>query len=173
MLTLLTLQVKYIGLSYVLCGYYWLLNRRVVYGLYSLERIRRLLRLFQKYASAPPQRVARATSKGTHEGHVQQSRAGGHRLRVRAFQTILSRVTLVSFCLAVEAAEPGSKEALPFRIIRSKFSNLPVYLDYRNGGTRILTKIRRIDGDVMVSLALTHVTRTSNSSPSAGHGTYA
>eukprot|EP00731_Ephydatia_muelleri_P027460 Em0019g333a len=51
--------------------------------------------------------------------------------------------------VTIEAAEPGSKEALPFRIIRSKFSNLPVYLDYRNGGTRILTKIRRIDGDVM------------------------
>ena len=29
-------------------------------------------------------------------------------------------------------------------------NNLPVYLDYRNGRSRILTQIRKIDGDVLV-----------------------
>lgn len=64
-------------------------------------------------------------------------------------------ICLVSFRSSVEAAEPGSKEALPFRVMRSKFSNLPVYLDYRNGGTRVLTTIRRIDGDIMVGFQAT------------------
>lgn len=31
---------------------------------------------------------------------------------------------------------------------RTKNSSLPVYTDFRNGGTRKLTIIRRIDGDV-------------------------
>ena len=93
MLTLLSLQVKYIGLGSVRCGYYWLLNRRVVYGLYSFELIRRLQRLFQKYASAPHQHVARATNKDTHEGPVQRSRVDGHRSQVRLLNINKNSIT--------------------------------------------------------------------------------
>lgn len=34
---------------------------------------------------------------------------------------------------------------------RSKTGNLPVYLDYRSGRTKVVTMIRKIEGDVSVS----------------------
>ena len=40
--------------------------------------------------------------------------------------------------------------SLPFRVKRSRMNNLLVYLDYRNGRSRIVTQIRKRDGDVMV-----------------------
>ena len=41
---------------------------------------------------------------------------------------------------------------LPFLITRSKFGNLPVYVNYKKGRTRIITKIRNVRGDVEVIL---------------------
>ncbi|XP_020901961.1 39S ribosomal protein L49, mitochondrial [Exaiptasia diaphana] len=37
---------------------------------------------------------------------------------------------------------------LPFSIRRSKMNNLPVYTDFKGGGTRHITIIRRIKGDL-------------------------
>lgn len=39
---------------------------------------------------------------------------------------------------------------VPFMVRRTKSNNLPVYLDYRNGRARILTIIRKIEGDPLV-----------------------
>ena len=39
---------------------------------------------------------------------------------------------------------------LPFLITRSKFGNLPVYINYKKGRTRIITKIRNVRGDIEV-----------------------
>ncbi|GAA6011417.1 hypothetical protein JCM11491_002776 [Sporobolomyces phaffii] len=44
----------------------------------------------------------------------------------------------------VGAAEVESKYFVP----RSQFGELPVYSDVRNGGTRVLTVIRKVHGDV-------------------------
>lgn len=38
---------------------------------------------------------------------------------------------------------------LGYMVKRSAFGNMPVYTDYRNGGTKKLTIIRRINGDIM------------------------
>ncbi|KAJ1948198.1 mitochondrial 54S ribosomal protein img2 [Linderina macrospora] len=38
--------------------------------------------------------------------------------------------------------------AYPYFINRTRFQTLPVYTDIRNAGTRTLTLVRRIDGDV-------------------------
>ncbi|KAJ7374414.1 54S ribosomal protein L49, mitochondrial [Desmophyllum pertusum] len=40
------------------------------------------------------------------------------------------------------------KPDLPFFIKRSKYNNLPVYTDFKSGGTRHITIIRRITGDL-------------------------
>ncbi|KAL9954347.1 hypothetical protein ACROYT_G041871 [Oculina patagonica] len=42
----------------------------------------------------------------------------------------------------------AEKPNLPFFIKRSKYNNLPVYTDYRSGGSRKLTIIRKIKGDL-------------------------
>lgn len=46
---------------------------------------------------------------------------------------------------ASEAAVTGA--ALPFRVLRSSRGNLPIYTDIRNGGTRIVTILRKYTGD--------------------------
>lgn len=40
------------------------------------------------------------------------------------------------------------KPNLPFFIKRSKYNNLPVYTDYKNAGSRKITIIRKIKGDL-------------------------
>lgn len=61
-------------------------------------------------------------------------------------------VTNISHCIQTgQPAPPGSKADIPFRVARTKSRNLPVYLDYKNGRTRVLTLIRKIDGNVVVS----------------------
>ena len=58
----------------------------------------------------------------------------------------------VSHCIKKgQPAPPGCKADIPFRVARTKSRNLPVYLDYKNGRTRVLTLIRKIDGNVVVS----------------------
>ena len=37
-----------------------------------------------------------------------------------------------------------------YMVKRSAFGNVPVYTDYRNGGTKKVTIIRRVDGDIAV-----------------------
>ena len=37
---------------------------------------------------------------------------------------------------------------------RTKTNNIPVYLDYKNGKTRTLTIVRKIEGDVQVRFTL-------------------
>ena len=39
------------------------------------------------------------------------------------------------------------KGSLPFEVKRTQFGHLPVYTEYRNGRGRILTLVRRIEGD--------------------------
>jgi hypothetical protein len=41
-------------------------------------------------------------------------------------------------------------EHLPYRVERVQQVNLPVYTDYRNGRTRKLTILRKINGDIEV-----------------------
>ncbi|KAI8324160.1 hypothetical protein GQ54DRAFT_296315 [Martensiomyces pterosporus] len=48
------------------------------------------------------------------------------------------------FLLAV-VSEPA---VYPYFIHRTRFQSLPVYTDIRNGGTRKLTLVRRIEGDL-------------------------
>lgn len=52
-----------------------------------------------------------------------------------------------NFCLLTFFKE---KPNLPFYIKRSKYNNLPVYTDYKNAGSRKITIIRRIKGDLKV-----------------------
>ena len=47
-------------------------------------------------------------------------------------------------------APPGVKPDIPFRVMRSRFGNLPVYLDYKSGGNRVLTLVCKIEGDIRV-----------------------
>ena len=42
----------------------------------------------------------------------------------------------------------GTLQDLPFEVERTHKGNLPVYTDIRNGGTRRLTVVRKIYGDV-------------------------
>ena len=42
----------------------------------------------------------------------------------------------------------GTLEALPFQVERTHKGNLPVYTDYRAGGGRKVTVVRKIYGDV-------------------------
>ena len=48
-------------------------------------------------------------------------------------------------------APPGVEPSIPFRVVRSRFGNLPVYLDYKSGGSRVLTIVRKVEGDAVVS----------------------
>ena len=41
----------------------------------------------------------------------------------------------------------GNTEHIPFQVERTKSGNLPVYKDYKEGGNRKLTIIRKITGD--------------------------
>ncbi|XP_031557822.1 39S ribosomal protein L49, mitochondrial-like [Actinia tenebrosa] len=45
---------------------------------------------------------------------------------------------------------------LPFFLKRSKMNNLPVYTDYKAGGTRHITVIRKIKGDLKALECLLH-----------------
>lgn len=51
-------------------------------------------------------------------------------------------------------APPGVEPSIPFRVVRSRFGNLPVYLDYKSGGNRVLTIIRKVEGDAVVSVGM-------------------
>ncbi|CAI8011641.1 hypothetical protein GBAR_LOCUS7482, partial [Geodia barretti] len=47
-------------------------------------------------------------------------------------------------------APPGVQPDIPFRVVRSRYGNLPVYLDYKSGGSRVLTIVRKVEGDAEV-----------------------
>ena len=49
------------------------------------------------------------------------------------------------------AAPPGDTPTLPFRVSRSKYRNLPVYTDYKSGGSQVLTSVRKIEGNLEVN----------------------
>lgn len=50
------------------------------------------------------------------------------------------------------ATPPGATPTLPFRVLRSKNRNLPVYTDYKSGRNQVLTLVRKIEGNVQVNL---------------------
>lgn len=57
-----------------------------------------------------------------------------------------------TYCMPTGRPAPqGMEPDIPFRVRRSRFCQLPVYTDYKSGRTRILTKISKIDGDIIVS----------------------
>ena len=56
----------------------------------------------------------------------------------------------IVFCVAGRSAPPEVKPEIPFRVVRSRYGNLPVYVDYKSGGSRVLTIIRKIEGDATV-----------------------
>ncbi|XP_064402838.1 uncharacterized protein LOC135348526 [Halichondria panicea] len=47
-------------------------------------------------------------------------------------------------------APVGSTPSIPFCVHRSKYKNLPVYTDYKSGRSQVLTRVTKVDGDVMV-----------------------
>ena len=49
---------------------------------------------------------------------------------------------------------PGATPTLPFRVLRSKNRNLPVYTDYKSGRNQVLTLVRKIEGNVQVNFSL-------------------
>jgi large subunit ribosomal protein L49 len=51
---------------------------------------------------------------------------------------------------AEEQAAGSASEAqfIPYTVRRTRTKNLPVYTDYKNGGTRFLTIVRNVDGDI-------------------------
>eukprot|EP00162_Nutomonas_longa_P022493 comp5629_c0_seq1/m.5091 comp5629_c0_seq1/g.5091 ORF comp5629_c0_seq1/g.5091 comp5629_c0_seq1/m.5091 type:complete len:110 (-) comp5629_c0_seq1:10-339(-) len=62
---------------------------------------------------------------------------------------IFGRIGTMMFSSSAAAAAQATQAALAssYAILRSKSNNLPVYLDYKNGRTRIVTIIRNISGD--------------------------
>jgi len=64
---------------------------------------------------------------------------------VYSFIFIFILVLICLFSLFVEKVPD-----VPFLIKRSKMNNLPVYTDHKGGGTRHITIIRKIKGDLKV-----------------------
>ncbi|KAJ9061865.1 54S ribosomal protein img2, mitochondrial [Entomophthora muscae] len=66
-------------------------------------------------------------------------------------RTFISATTGESFNYQRESSPfiktPSEVCTLPYFVRRTKFLSLPVYTEYRNAGTRLLTVIRRIQGD--------------------------
>lgn len=48
---------------------------------------------------------------------------------------------------APAAPQRSAAETLPFKVFRTNYNELPVYSDYRNGRTRVLTLVRKYAGD--------------------------
>ena len=46
------------------------------------------------------------------------------------------------------APPPPLQQPLPFRVHRSRMGNLPVYSDTRSGGSKVVTVLRKYQGDV-------------------------
>ena len=46
-------------------------------------------------------------------------------------------------CLVVDSAGPK-----PFQVMRSRMGNFPIYTDVRNGGSKVVTVLRKYTGDV-------------------------
>ena len=44
----------------------------------------------------------------------------------------------------------GATPTIPFRVLRSKNRNLPVYTDYKSGRNQVLTSVRKIEGNIQV-----------------------
>ncbi len=53
-----------------------------------------------------------------------------------------------------QPAPVGSVPSIPFCVRRSKYQNLPVYTDYKSGRSQVLTKVTKVDGDVMVCASI-------------------
>ncbi|KAJ2612372.1 mitochondrial large ribosomal subunit [Coemansia sp. RSA 1365] len=62
---------------------------------------------------------------------------------LRAFQSTLTKTPAES-----ETSQPAQSITYPYYIRRTRFQSLPVYTEIRNGRTRKLTILRRIDGDL-------------------------
>ena len=53
-------------------------------------------------------------------------------------------------------------QPVPFRVNRTKSSNLPVYINYKSGRTRVITVVRKIDGDLVVIMACDSLTGSAD-----------
>ncbi|KAJ2797780.1 54S ribosomal protein img2, mitochondrial [Coemansia guatemalensis] len=62
---------------------------------------------------------------------------------LRAFQS-----TLAATPAEPETNRTAQSVTYPYYVRRTRFQSLPVYIDVRNGRTRKLTILRRIDGDL-------------------------
>ncbi|KAJ2787829.1 mitochondrial 54S ribosomal protein img2 [Coemansia interrupta] len=65
---------------------------------------------------------------------------------LRAFESTLS--TTAESAAAKAAAEGPKLVKYPYFVRRTRFQSLPVYRDTKNGKTRKLTVIRRVEGDL-------------------------
>ncbi|KAJ1960697.1 mitochondrial 54S ribosomal protein img2 [Dipsacomyces acuminosporus] len=69
-----------------------------------------------------------------------------------------ARLSTGSFARAFESTSAGTANSAstqapelvtyPYFVQRTRFQSLPVYTDIKNGGTRKLTLVRRIEGDI-------------------------
>ena len=74
----------------------------------------------------------------------------GHLLKVHfIFWTTRFRIVRPGFS-AGKPAPPGVEPEIPFRVVRSRYGNLPVYLDYKSGGSQVLTIVRKVEGEAEV-----------------------
>ena len=75
-------------------------------------------------------------------------------LPVRALVALRDRSTGIKVPYVQEAEAstsaplPPPGEPLPFRVHRSAMGNLPVYSDTRSGGSKVVTVLRKYQGDV-------------------------
>ena len=69
------------------------------------------------------------------------------------FTICMNEFELTGGCMHIGvAAPPGNTPTLPFRVSRSKYRNLPVYTDYKSGGSQVLTSVRKVEGNLEVNI---------------------
>ncbi|KAJ2608362.1 mitochondrial 54S ribosomal protein img2 [Coemansia sp. RSA 1804] len=77
-------------------------------------------------------------------------RTAGYRITPRAFESTLAAESTdaQNNNAAAAAATAQNTVMYPYFVNRTRFQSLPVYLDIKNGKTRKLTLVRRIEGDI-------------------------
>lgn len=72
------------------------------------------------------------------------------RLFSQTARTARTTTGVIARTLATEPATVAAPKqvAYPYFVNRTRFQSLPVYIDIRNGKTRKLTVVRRIEGDL-------------------------
>lgn len=56
----------------------------------------------------------------------------------------------VKFVTGHWAPKPATPPQLPFEVERSAFDLIPVYTDYKSGGNKVITMLRKCKGDIEI-----------------------